>query len=183
MEKSSQLWHTAAMADGMVLTGRLEDRTRWSPEGDCSVVRALGVVGTRSAFVLLREAFYGTTRFDELVRRADITPAVASARLRELVAAGLLEKRPYREEGARTRQEYVLTGKGAELWPALVALHTWGDRWLQDEDGGPPVALRHAGCGAEVRAVVRCAEGHEVTAAEVEASEGPGWRRRRRPAA
>src|SRR6266568_2527399 len=78
----------------------------------CSVARALGVVGTRSAMLIMREAFYGARRFDEFARRVGVTDAVAAERLRELVAAGLLEKRPYKEPGQRTREEYRLTTMG-----------------------------------------------------------------------
>jgi DNA-binding HxlR family transcriptional regulator len=127
----------------------------------CSVARALGVVGTRSAMLIMREAFYGARRFDEFARRVGVTDAVAAERLRELVSAGLLEKRPYKEPGQRTREEYRLTEMGRELFPAIIALMQWGDRWLAGEQG-PPLEVRHADCGELVHAEVRCAAGHAV---------------------
>src|SRR5215472_6472087 len=120
----------------MQLVGRVADRDTWI--GDrCSIDAAFGVLGTRSAVLLLREAYYGATRFDEFVRRAGITEAVAAARLRELVDVGVLERRPYRKPGARTREEYVLTRAGAELMPVLLALMQWGDRHLAGQPGPP----------------------------------------------
>jgi DNA-binding HxlR family transcriptional regulator len=124
------------------------------------VARALDVVSTRSALLILREAFYGATRFEEFSSRAQISAPVAAARLRELVDDGLLEREDYREPGQRTRQRYRLTEKGSELFPVLVALMRWGDRWIDSDDG--PVELRHRDCGARVGVEVRCAAGHEV---------------------
>jgi DNA-binding HxlR family transcriptional regulator len=124
------------------------------------------VISTRSAFLILREAFYGTTRFDDFAERAGISEPVCAARLRELVDEGLLEREDYREPGQRTRQRYRLTPKGADLFPALAALMQWGDRWL-DERGGP-VELRHHGCGEHVSVQLRCAAGHDVTSEELD---------------
>ncbi|HEY8762750.1 MAG TPA: winged helix-turn-helix transcriptional regulator, partial [Solirubrobacteraceae bacterium] len=72
----------------------------------------------------------------------------------------------YQEPGQRTRHEYRLTEKGADLLPAIVALKQWGDRWL-DEDGGP-VQMVHRGCGEQAGVELRCAAGHEVTAGELD---------------
>jgi DNA-binding HxlR family transcriptional regulator len=141
------------------MTGVLEPRSGWEATR-CSVARALEVVGTRSALLILREAFYGTARFDDFARRVGLSEAVTAARLRELVDEGLLEREPYREPGQRTRHQYRLTPKGAELLPALLALMSWGDRWLAD-DGGP-VEVRHRDCGAPVAARLVCDVGHEV---------------------
>src|SRR5215469_6099258 len=129
------------------MSGPLSPRGAWQATS-CSMARALEVVSSKSALLILREAFYGTTRFDECAERVGLSEPVAAARLRELVDEGLLEREPYREPGQRTRHAYHLTEKGADLLPALVALMQWGDRWL-DEDGGP-VKLRHRGCGADV---------------------------------
>lgn len=123
----------------------------------CPIDRALRVVGNRTAVLLLREAFYGATRFDQLWKRVGVTEAVAAQRLRELVAAGVLEKQPYREPGQRTRSEYVLTPAGRDLMPVLIGLIQWG---TANTPAGATVT--HSGCGAQVRAVVRCAAGHDV---------------------
>lgn len=147
------------------LTGRLADRDSWTADR-CSLARALEVVGTRSAMLIMREATYGTTRFDDFVHRVGITESVAAARLRELVDAGLLERRPYRDAGARTRYEYALSQAGAEFVPALLALMQWGDRYLAGPRGAP-LALTHTGCGAPVTVQVRCAAGHDLAPADL----------------
>jgi DNA-binding HxlR family transcriptional regulator len=139
--------------------GALADLGSWQPTR-CSLALAMDVIGTKSAFLLLREAFYGTKRFDDFVRRVGITEAVAAARLRELVEAGILAKQPYREPGQRTRSEYVLTEKGVALFPALLALIQWGDEYLQP-DGGP-IEFVADDTGAKVRAEVRTDDGIEV---------------------
>jgi DNA-binding HxlR family transcriptional regulator len=141
------------------MTGALEPRSGWSAER-CSLAAALDVVGTRSAVLILREAFYGTTRFDDFAERVGISEPVTAARLRELVAHGLLERETYREPGQRARQQYRLTPKGAELLPTLVALMQWGDRWL--DDAGGRVELRHRDCGGRIGVQLRCAEDHHV---------------------
>jgi DNA-binding HxlR family transcriptional regulator len=147
----------------LTLTGALDPRGSWEARR-CPIAKSLEVVGTRSAFVLLREAFYGTTRFDDFAARAGLSEAVTAARLHELTGAGLLGRRPYRESGQRTRYEYHLTEMGADLFPALAALFQWGDRWLRPAG----VELRHHDCGAAVHAELRCAGGHPVTVAGID---------------
>jgi DNA-binding HxlR family transcriptional regulator len=154
-----------AVKHAIHMTGALDPRAAWSADR-CTIAKTLGVVGTRSAFLILREAFYGTTRFDDFARRVGISEPVAAQRLRELVEQGLLEREDYREPGQRTRQRYLLTDKGADLFPALAALMQWGDRWL-DERGGP-VELRHTGCGRPVSAELRCTAGHRLSVDELD---------------
>jgi DNA-binding HxlR family transcriptional regulator len=131
----------------------------------CPIDRAMGVLGNRTAMLLLREAFYGASRFEQLVKRVGVTEAVAAQRLRELVAAGVLAKRPYREPGQRTRQEYVLTESGTALAPILAGLLEWGRVHLPDDRSR--VALTHDGCDAPVHAVLRCGAGHDVAESDV----------------
>jgi DNA-binding HxlR family transcriptional regulator len=150
------------------LTGRIADRDSWVATR-CSIDRTFALVGTRSAMLLMREAYYGGTRFDDFVSRTGMTEAVTAARLKELVEIGLLERRPYQEPGSRTRHEYVLTEAGRDLLPALLGMLQWGDKYLAPRDGGPGIVLRHADCGAAVAAEVRCAAGHAVAIGEIEA--------------
>jgi DNA-binding HxlR family transcriptional regulator len=154
-----------SMERALRMTGRLEPRGAWTADR-CTIARSLDVITTRSAFLLLREAFYGTTRFDDFAARVGISEPVTAARLRELVDHGLLEREDYREPGQRTRQRYRLTEKGADLFPALAALMQWGDKWL-DESGGP-VELRHRGCEEPVAVELRCAAGHAVSPDELD---------------
>lgn len=160
------------MAHALRMSGALEPRGAWTADR-CTIAKALEVIPTRSAFLILREAFYGTTRFDEFATRVGISEPVTAARLRELVDKGLLEREDYRDPGQRTRQRYRLTEKGADLFPALVALMQWGDRWL-DERGGP-VELRHRDCGERVAVELRCEAGHLVSSDDLDLAQ----RRRR----
>ncbi|MGK5684025.1 winged helix-turn-helix transcriptional regulator [Actinoplanes sp. URMC 104] len=146
----------------------LSDRLSWSAD-QCPAGRALEIVGTRSAMLIMREAYFGTTRFDDFTQRVGITEAIAAARLRELTAAGLLERQPYREPGRRTRYEYRLTRMGRDLSPVILGLYRWGSKYLFP-DGLPPVELSHSECGAPVKISVRCAEGHPVPLDEVTVS-------------
>jgi DNA-binding HxlR family transcriptional regulator len=145
------------------LTGRLDPRGGWQATR-CPIAGAIDVVGARSAFLLLRETFYGTTRFDELAERAGISQPVAAARLRELVDQGLLVREPYRDPGQRTRMEYRLTEQGTEFFPVLAALMQWGDKWLRRSG----VELHHRDCGEVVQAELRCAKGHRPTVGEID---------------
>lgn len=140
------------------LAGRLAKRDD-VPLGDlCPVDRTLQLIGNRTALLLLREVFYGASRFDSLVKRVGVTEAVAAQRLRQLVDSGVLTKEPYREPGQRTRHAYVLTEAGHELLPVIIALLQWG----ATHSPGRAPALTHAECGELVRVELRCAAGHAV---------------------
>jgi DNA-binding HxlR family transcriptional regulator len=142
-----------------LLQGVLADRDAWSAIGECSIEKTMSVLGTKSAILIMREAYYGTTRFDDFARRVGITKAAASARLAELVELGLLTRRPYREPGQRTRDEYVLTEAGIDFMPVVWAMFEWGRRHLL---GRSRLRLTHLGCGAEASVEIRCAAGHPV---------------------
>jgi DNA-binding HxlR family transcriptional regulator len=142
-----------------LLQGPLADRDSWSAVGQCAIEKTMAVVGTKSAMLIMREAYYGTTRFDDFARRVGITKAATSARLSELVELGLLRRRPYREPGQRSRDEYVLTQAGIEFMPVVWAMFEWGRRHLP---GHNRLRLAHLGCGAEATVEIRCEEGHLV---------------------
>lgn len=140
--------------------------------GHCPIESAMGVVGSRPAMLIMREAFYGTSRFDDFVQRVEMAPATASTHLRALTKAGLLARRPYREPGGRSRDEYALTEAGAELMPVLFGLFAWGRRHT---DVQPLVDFAHAGCGHPIEVRVQCTAGHELGPEDIE------WRRVARP--
>ena len=125
----------------------------------CSVARTLDVIGERWSLLVLREVFLGVRRFESIRHATGAPRAVLAERLRSLVDAGVLVRREYREEGARTRHEYRLTDAGRELQPALTALMQWGDKHLP-VPGGPPLIVEHAECGGSVRAHLVCEHGH-----------------------
>ncbi|OKI63935.1 winged helix-turn-helix transcriptional regulator [Micromonospora sp. CB01531] len=149
----------------------------WSVE-NCTIARAMAILGERWTLVVLREVFNGVRRFDDMRVRTGIPRQVLTNRLAMLVEQGVLRRVPYREPGSRMRHEYRLTDKGLDLWPVLVAVLGWGDRYLADPDGSP-LTVTHRDCDAEVRVAMRCAEGHEVTEPrDVLPRPGPGARRR-----
>jgi DNA-binding HxlR family transcriptional regulator len=147
-----------------LLQGALADRDAWSAVGECPIEKTMSVVGTKSAMLIMREAYYGTTRFDDFARRVGITKAATSARLAELVDLGLLTRRPYRQPGQRTRDEYVLTEAGTDFMPVVWAMFEWGQRYLP---GRSRSRLTHLGCGAEASVEIRCAAGHPVPPEEL----------------
>jgi DNA-binding HxlR family transcriptional regulator len=106
----------------------------------CSIARALDIVGEKWALLAVREVFLGDRRFDEMVRRTGAPRDTLAARLRTLVNAGVLERRPYSEHPARF--EYFLTEAGLDLYPVITTLRTWGDKYLAGQDG-PPLAVEH----------------------------------------
>jgi len=145
------------------LAGRLAKRGN-VPLGDaCPVDRTLQLIGNRTALLLLREVFYGASRFEVLVKRVGVTEAVAAQRLRQLVDVGVLSKEPYQEPGQRTRYAYVLTDSGHDLLPVVLALLQWGTAHTE----GPAPQVTHAGCGQPVRLEPRCASGHHVVEEDV----------------
>ncbi|MFJ4658709.1 winged helix-turn-helix transcriptional regulator [Nocardia sp. NPDC088792] len=158
----------------IVLEGKLSDLSAWKPE-ECSVAKALDIVGTRSAILILREAYYGVTRFDGFATRVGITDAAASSALKKLTEAGVLEKRPYQEEGKRTRSEYILTPMGLDLLPVVMSLWQWGDKYLQG--GTPPLERLEDATGEPVRVEVRGAAGNELSVDELRIRLNKNWRR------
>lgn len=135
---------------------------------NCSVARTLGVVGERWTLLILREAFYGVRRFDQMRSNLGIARNILSDRLRRLVEAGILVRWPYQEHPERF--EYRLTQKGHDLYPALIALMRWGDKYMVDGDG-PPLVLVHKDCGHETFPVLACSAcGEPITARDVRPS-------------
>ncbi|MEO3772591.1 helix-turn-helix domain-containing protein [Micromonospora sp. B9E7] len=149
----------------------------WSVE-NCTIARAMEVLGERWTLVVLREVFTGVRRFDDMRVRTGIPRQVLTNRLATLVEQGVLRREPYREPGSRLRHEYRLTEKGLDLWPVLVAVLGWGDRHLADSEGSP-ISITHRDCDAPIRVELRCADGHDVQRLrDVVPRPGPGARRR-----
>jgi DNA-binding HxlR family transcriptional regulator len=144
---------------------------------NCSIRRTLDIVGERWTLLVLREAFSGVRRFEDFLRALGCPRDILSARLRTLVDEGILRREPYREPGMRAREQYRLTEKGAELFPALLALLQWGDRWTVDPVG-PSVEVTHRDCGAPLTVTMSCGRGHgPLGLRDVLASPGPGARK------
>jgi DNA-binding HxlR family transcriptional regulator len=146
---------------------------------NCSIARTLELIGERWTMLVVREAFLGRRRFDELADRLGIARNVLAARLARLVEAGVLERVRYQERPERF--EYHLTAKGRDLWPVLMALLQFGDRHYAP--AGPPLLVTHRGCGGELTARLTCDRcGAELGPADVQAGPGPGATRRAAPA-
>jgi len=150
------------------------DALSWSAE-NCTIGRAMEVLGEKWTVIVLREVFMGIRRFDDMRVRTQIPRQVLTNRLATLVDHGLLRREPYQEPGARVRDEYRLTQKGLDLYPVLVALRDWGDRYLADPDGSPMIAT-HRECGEMVHVELRCQAGHELVPRDVIPRPGPGIR-------
>jgi DNA-binding HxlR family transcriptional regulator len=138
----------------------------------CSVAGALEVVGERWSLLIVRDVLLGLRRFDEMQASLGIARNILQTRLTRLVDHGVLEKRLYQEHPPR--YEYRLTEKGLDLWPAVVALLQWGDRYAAPQ-AGPPVVLEHRGCGGTVDEHRICgACGARLSVRDVRALPGPG---------
>jgi DNA-binding HxlR family transcriptional regulator len=130
---------------------------RWSEidQQDCSVAQALSVVGDRWTMLILKEAFMRVRRFEDFLERTGAPRPVLAERLKALVDDGVLEKRLYSERPDRF--EYRLTDKGRDLWPVLVSLLRWGDKWMTGQEG-PPVEVLHRACGHAIHPELACPE-------------------------
>jgi DNA-binding HxlR family transcriptional regulator len=140
----------------------------------CSIERALHVVGERWSLLILREAFGGATRFEQFKVSLGVSSDILTARLTTLVEYGVLERRPYREPGRRERSEYVLTEAGRDLQVVLGALGQWGDRHLPRPQG--PSIERRSSTGQLVRLCYLDESDREVPPAEVRAHRTPAYR-------
>ena len=128
------------------------DRNERERPAEDSVERALNEIGDRWVFLILREAFFGVRRFDEFQARTGAAKNILADRLKRLVSCDIFEKRPYGSHP--NRFEYRLTDKGRDLYPMIVLLMRWGDRWLSE--GAPPLILVHKSCGSDVAPRLAC---------------------------
>lgn len=131
----------------------------------CTLARTAELFGDAWTLTILRELFLGERRFDDLLRQTGASPHILSQRLKRLVAAGILRRETYSDHAAR--YDYRLTDKGRAIWPVVIAMKAWGDRWLDDatNPAGPPVAIEHKGCGRIVVPRMTCPDcGEPMTA-------------------
>jgi DNA-binding HxlR family transcriptional regulator len=135
----------------MTVENQLADRTRWLPEL-CSIAKLLDLLSTKTTFLVLRECFYGTTRFDDFIDRVPTTAPALSRALKQLESAQIVTRVPYREPGTRARDEYRLTPAGEELLPVVMSLAQWGNAHLQN--GSSPMSFVDARTGQPVRVCV-----------------------------
>lgn len=139
----------------------------------CSIARSLETIGEWWTPLIVREVFFGRRRFDEIQGDLGISRNILTDRLSTLVEDGVLERRNIAQTG--TRWEYHLTEKGRDLFPVLVALMQWGDRWAADEKG-PPVLFAHRGHDHDADPAFVCRTcGEELGPDSLKARRGPGW--------
>jgi DNA-binding HxlR family transcriptional regulator len=148
------------------MLGRTYDRE------NCSAARALEIVGERWSLLIIRNAmFAGRTRFTEFQRDLGIAPNILTSRLDRFVEAGIMQTRS--RGGDQEAREYVLTTKGLDLQPVIVALTAWGDRWSAPQ--GPPIFYQHERCGGRVQMHLRCEEcNNELAPTQITTRPGPG---------
>ena len=129
----------------------------------CPIARSLDVIGEWWSLLIIRDALFGKRRFGDFQKSLGLAKNILAARLKKLVACGVLEQRPASDGSAF--QEYVLTDKGRELGTVLLALRLWGTRWPTEVDAAPRKVIDKAS-GEEVRLEFRTASGRLVRAAE-----------------
>lgn len=146
---------------------------RTYPSQTCSIARTLEVVGERWTLLVLRDALFGLRRFDEFRASLGIASNVLAARLDRLCTEGLLERRTYQTRPER--HEYLLTGKGRDLAPALLMIMKWGDRYYPNPTGPPRVAVHGSDCAGPLDDQLTCDRcGLSVGFADVKMRPGPG---------
>jgi DNA-binding HxlR family transcriptional regulator len=139
---------------------------------NCSIARTVAVLGERWTLVILREAFSRRRRFEDIQRDLGIARNILADRLQRLVAEGILERRAYQQRPERF--EYRLTDKGRDLYPVLIALMQWGDRYTAGE-AGPPVELIHEPCGEHTHPRLVCDHcGEPIDPRDIRPQPGPG---------
>lgn len=137
----------------------------------CSVAQCLEIVGEWWSFLIVRDAMMGVSRFDTFQSRLGISRNVLNQRLARLVGEGILERVQYEEHPPRF--DYRLTEKGRDLWPILMAMRQWGDRWAAPN--GPPVEVVHKDCGQVTQMVPVCSEcGERLETGSLRNIAGPG---------
>jgi DNA-binding HxlR family transcriptional regulator len=144
----------------MTFEDRLADRSRWRAD-QCSMAMLLDLLGTKTVFLVVRECFYGTARFDDFVERIGSSAPAVSRALRQLEAVDIVMRVPYRDEGSRMRYEYRLTRAGEDLLPVLLSMVQWGDAHLQG--GTAPLTFVDRRSGKPVRVRVDAADGDLVS--------------------
>ena len=139
----------------------------------CSIANSLDVLGQKWSLLIVREAMWGRTRFSQFRERLGVAPDVLTDRLARLVDAGVLERSTYRDDGAREREEYLLTPAGDALRPVLAAFTQWGDEYRPTEFG-PAATYVDGETGEPVRLAFVTASGRVVESDDVAAVRGPG---------
>lgn len=162
-------------AVAMQFEERLRNRDAWSIGGRCSAARVLDLLHTKTVFLVVRECFYGTTRFEDFVTRIGTSAPAVSRALNQLKAAGVIVPVLYREPGRRAHDEYRLTEAGEDLLPVFLSLMQWGDKYLQE--GSPPLSFFEADTGRAMRVRVTADPAPETVSDDIEIRANSALRR------
>ena len=149
------------------------------PDQICSIARSLEIVGERWSLLIVRDVMNGHRRFDQLQKALGVARNVLSSRLQRLIEEDILERRAYQRNPER--YEYFLTEKGLDLWPVMISLMYWGDKYEPAPHGAPSIVI-HKDCGGQIddrRICTKCGKHLEVR--EAKAVDGPGMKRTEGP--
>lgn len=135
-------------------------RTADYSKQNCAIAGAMQIVGDPWTLLIIRDAFMGVRRFEQWQERLGVARNVLASRLKTLVANGVMDARPYSTRPPR--KEYVLTKKGRDLYPVLMTMLTWGERYVHPEAELAP-AFRHTACGQGFKARIHCESCGEPT--------------------
>jgi len=147
---------------------------RWDKiqEEPCSIARTLSVIGDRWTMLILRDAFLRIRKFEDYQKDLGISRQRLSDRLKKLVDEGVLEKHQY--QAAPPRYDYRLTQKGLDLYPVVMAMVNWGDKYM-DQGKGAPMVYKHTACNHYFIAQIACSEcGEVINPRDVRPEIGPG---------
>ncbi len=148
---------------------RTPDLSLLERERTCSIARTLTVIGDLWTSLIIREAFFGTRRFDDFQRNLSIASNILSGRLKRLVDQQVLFKSQY--DDWPVRHEYRLTERGLDLYHVPLAMHTWGQRWIKSDDSD--IHLTHMSCGADLRPILTCGPcGNTITRDDIHLQTG-----------
>jgi DNA-binding HxlR family transcriptional regulator len=142
----------------------------------CTIARTVELLGDAWTLLIMREMFLAGRRFDELQRQTGASPHILSQRLKRLEGAGVVRREAYSERPPR--HEYRLTAMGRELWPVIISMKQWGDKWFDDTT--THVEITHKGCGATVMPHMICPDcGEPMLAHDAEPHLSPEYERER----
>ncbi|MDF1781304.1 MAG: helix-turn-helix domain-containing protein [Alcanivoracaceae bacterium] len=138
---------------------------KWQETGEvpCPVARSLSVIGDRWTLLVIRNAFFGMSRFDQFQRNLGVTRHVLTERLNRMVECDILQKVLYQQRPPR--YEYQLTDKGRDIYPILMTLTAWGDKWMPLQQGAS-LFFRHKECGKIFTPILHCSECGEAAGVE-----------------
>ena len=139
---------------------------------DCSVAQTLNILADHWSFLILRNCFHGMRNFDAFQSDLGISPSLLSTRLKHMTKSGILDRRQSARDGRAF--EYRLTEQGLELYPIIVAMMQWGDKWAPGGTG-PRLELLERATGLPIQGTaVLAQDGRHLSATDVVATPGPG---------